>query len=242
MRLAPLLLCLVFLVTGCIKLDFHLKIKEDGSGVLQQTIKLDFDPSLLEQAGEGEGAALKMNPLKDMTAEIEKNGGKLLKQTDNEVVAEYPFKRIEDLDLGKVMDQPGSKKAEWVNDHRHYLFWSDHQLKFAMDLSDAKPEAKEGEPNDEMTEKMAQMFFDGMIDLTMRVTLPAPPVNHNADEDYGQLLVWNLKPGKKTEANVSYRTVNWPLIAGTSAFGGVLAGSLGTLLFQSLTAKPVPAQ
>lgn len=242
MKLSPLFLCLVFLVTGCIKLDFHLKIKEDGSGVLQQSIKLDFDPSLLEEAGEGAEGALKMNPLNDMTADIEKNGGKLIKQTDSEVVAEYPFKRIEELDLAKLMDRNGATKPDWVNEHRNYLFWSDHQLKFSMDLSEAAPPQEEGEVADPMANKFAQMFMDGMLDLTMRVTLPSVPASHNADEDYGQMLVWYLKPGQNTEANVSYRTVNWPLIAGASAFGGVLAGSLGTLMIQGLSAKPATAQ
>lgn len=243
MRLTPLMLALVMFLTGCIKLDFHLKINDNGSGVLRQTMKLDFDPSMFNEfKGEGEeGPVVNMNPLKDMASEIEKMGGKLIKQTDTEVVAEYPFRRIEDLDMAKLMDQKGQSQVEWVNTHKNYLFFADHQLKLGLDLGELKDGEASGS-EDEMANKFAKMFVDGLIDLTLRVTLPATPAHHNADEDYGQTLVWNLEPGKRTQAEVSYRTVNWPLIAGASAFGGVLAGSLGTMLIQGLTAKPATAR
>ncbi|PTM59999.1 DUF3153 domain-containing protein [Desmospora activa] len=198
--LKPMLLVLcLLLLSGCVDADMHVTINWDGSGTYQ--LKVLSNPLLAEQLTsykeslerkgyevesieEGEQIGWVASRSVENVAE-DPPGEDLLEELtpEGKTASSLPFPILGEENIGPLQVDSG-------------LFITHIRFQREVDLTTL------------VGDDPLQQAFAKEMNLTLRLTLPLEPDEHNANEvsDDGKTLAWDLKPGE-----VQTVEVNWDI-------------------------------
>lgn len=188
--IAVLILSLV-LLSGCVEVEYHLKINKDASADLQY--KFGMNNGLLGLvSSEGE------NPIEEMRHEAESQGYKVTNYSNEQItgiIASKHFKTLKEVpgfeDLLRKSDSQANIKGETPLVIEKGFFKDRYHLDGHIDLTDMK-----GNSEDDL-EGLGNAMLS-QVKMRFILTLPYKPTNHNASlvRDDGRTLEWQLIPGQ----------------------------------------------
>ncbi len=209
-----LLLCVLLLLTGCVKFNASMDIKKDKS--MDFTIIYAANTSLF---GSGEDTGTILND--DEKSKLKEQGFEVVDYSEGSMKGFKIFKKIKNIDtVSTTEDTEYSLSGLTKNDSNVYVFkvkkglLKNHyiaKLKFDSSDNDMKEETKEAdepllsaeEPtdqsNDTILEENYNSNFDpslitSSMDLSFNVNLPYSAISNNATStsDNNKKLTWNL--------------------------------------------------
>ncbi|MFC7063752.1 LppM family (lipo)protein [Halobacillus seohaensis] len=192
-----LFLCasLIFILTGCVKGDFGVKINKDGSGV--NTITLGVEEDNYEQFG-GSGE----DTLSSSNDELETQGYMVEKFNEDGYTGFKATKEFDDVSQMTVIPE-----TDGASEENSESEGNEESNPMDMNVSEGfftTTYTLEGEIDLENSESLGGM--EGMIadqmDFTFTLDLPVKAKEHNADEVDGKVLTWEINPTGSTDVVV----------------------------------------
>ena len=190
-RIAPLLIALSFLLSGCIQLEMLLKVKKDGSGTFAETVLFDVGllEDLLKRMPQGAQASSRPWDINEaeLKAQAEKKG-KGVKYVNAVAVtrgkfkgytANYTFDDVRnvaiDPDPGKRAPQGPQEPAKEHSDPMRFEFKKGRTSELIVKLPredekmKKKDKPKKLDPNDESFEMMRGFLKDMKVEIALEV-------------------------------------------------------------------------
>lgn len=199
-KLALSFLFIVFLLSGCVKMDISVDLKKDGS--VDNTLIFAMEKSTYDMvAGFGE------DPFSDVKSDVETDGYKIEDYDDGEYIgikAAKTYANVEDFEL--LNDDTGQFDLD--------INGKTYKLNGTLDMSSAEAEFAG-----------AEQFIEDFV-LTFTLTMPGKVNKHNADRVEGNKLIWDLSLTEPTEISAESSASSATTII---LVGGVIAVAAGAL-------------
>ncbi|WP_173918224.1 hypothetical protein [Halobacillus sp. Marseille-Q1614] len=193
----------LFLLTGCVKGDFGVKINKDGSGV--NTITIGVEQDTLEQFSGAEDGTITA-PYEDLEAQ----GYSIKEISENGFVGFQATKKFDDVRNMKVIPDTKKMKEEPLDTSEEKpqespvdfsvdegFFTNTYRLEGEVDLDNSLG----------LGGGMDQLLAN-QVDLTFTLDLPVKASEHNADEVDGSVLSWQIQPLGVTDIIVEAKAPN----------------------------------
>ncbi|WP_082232165.1 LppM family (lipo)protein [Halobacillus massiliensis] len=192
----------LFLLTGCVKGDFAVKINKDGSGV--NTITIGVEEEVLEQFGSEDGTI--SAPYEDLEAQ-----GYTIKKINEEGFTGFrAVKEFEDVRDMKVIPETEQMKQE--SSETNTAAPEEPPIDFSVEEGFFTNTYKlEGEVDLENSLGLGggmDRLLSNQMDLTFTLDLPVKASEHNADQVDGRALTWQIEPLGVTNIMVEAKAPN----------------------------------
>lgn len=188
MRRIIAVLLVIIVMTGCVTMEYDVKINKDGSADL--TYIMAFDNSILSMSDPSE------NPLEEAKSELTKKGFTVEDYKTDTMFGIKAYKKFKDAGNMENLEELLSEETE-KSDKKPLLNITDRffvkQYKFdaEFDLSDISLVEGEGE------EAQINNAIISNMNMSFKLTTPAKPTTHNAQTiENEKTLIWDLKPGE----------------------------------------------
>ncbi|GGF18666.1 hypothetical protein GCM10010954_16820 [Halobacillus andaensis] len=183
-RIIMALMVLALLLAGCVKGDFAVEINKDGSGV--NTITLGVEEATFAQFGGDEGM------LDDTNQDLETQGYTVEELDEEGYIGIKATKEFEDagemdfipdtanMEQGDVDPSAAQEDINFTVDEG--FFTDTYRLEGSFDLGGAFDLGG------------VEQMIANQMDLTFTLDLPIQAKEHNADEEDGSTLTWDINP------------------------------------------------
>ncbi|MFG6146928.1 LppM family (lipo)protein [Halobacillus sp. B23F22_1] len=226
-RMILAMIMLALLLAGCVKGDFAVKINKDGSGV--NTITIGVEEVTFAQFGGDEGMLDETN--QDLEAQ-----GYTIEELDEEgyigITATKEFEDagemdfIPDTDTIDQADMDASAAEEDINFSVEEGFFTDtYRLEGSFDLEGAFDLGG------------VEQMIANQMDLTFTLDLPIQAKEHNADEEDGSVLAWDINP---TGSNDIMVEADAPNVRNIIIVGVAALAVIGVVIFLVMRKKGKP--
>ncbi len=206
-----MLIIMLITLTGCMTVDYELKINTDGSADISYVF--GYSRSFFKSMGVTDAEleeSFNQEGFSDMENEVAEKGYKVEKVSNEEI---FGFKATKHLNTVEEYDMKETF-ADYMKDSESKfnvtkgLFANKYSISTSVDLTDLSMNTSEDSSDDSMA-VYANMFINQMK-MNYKVNLPSKAVSNNAtsiSED-GKVLTWELKPGQVNEIKLEYEQIN----------------------------------
>ncbi|MBA4603422.1 LppM family (lipo)protein [Thermoactinomyces mirandus] len=214
--LLTLVLCIVFVLSGCMKADFNVKVNEDGSVDLNHVIAVQNEMlSLME----GE------NPIQKQ--EFETMGYKAEDYRENGYTGVRVSKHFKTADeMNAFLNKQKQQGETTFNITKEEGFFKDkYVFKGNLDMTDMT-EGNAGE------DEMGMQAFMSQLDFKFNLTLPMKVTKHDASRVNGNTYTWELVAGQPNNMQLEAEKTNIANIALVVGGAVIVLAGIGYLLIR----------
>ncbi|HUC92141.1 MAG TPA: hypothetical protein VMS09_08950 [Paenibacillus sp.] len=201
--LAAILIALVTL-TGCVKGEAGIYVRANGSADVAMTVRL---PIKVEEAAPGVferiGARLKATGYVTNIREV----GDVVEWSASRHYTRSELMRYPTDGQGFRLDVPGFRVELGRNDGWLY---NTYRLEGAFEPEELLGASNEIAARYQALPPLARRLAERQIELDLKLSLPIPPADHNADESSraGRTLIWHVSPTGDTPFRIAVAAPN----------------------------------
>jgi len=171
-----ILLAMIFLLSGCMKMHINIIWNEDNTGLVEMT--MGIDSSMLSMMGASED-----DIRSELSGSMSEEGFTISDYSDDKYVGIIATMQIDDVTKG-VGDSAGDLSFRFSEDGGVKTY----TVSGRIDNSDMMGDASG-------MEEMGMSMDDIDMDIKFTITMPGKIVSHNATEQKGNTLIWDITSG-----------------------------------------------